>query len=265
MYSIQARTNIGIHDRSPFSVILYNIIRDKLYDFNNLSETFKQIAELGLIKPHEKFLVILPNPENFTLVVNLMKKRNNKIDELTEDYVYRQYKVFFEFAKFFSLPTFEVSHETDKISHCIELLHNNVAYLFNSSIFMSSPISKAYVSDAAYDLTLQRNYSIRPYQKVKLAFNERIVIPLNYAGFLCARSSINVHGSLRIGLIDAAYNGQLFAVFVADSDEVVFSKGERVAQLVIFPVANLPVTVSSESLLPSLFRGKNCFGSSGQF
>lgn len=88
MYSIHARNNIGIHDRSPFSVILYTIIRDKAYDLDNLNSVFKQIAELDLIKPHEKFLVILPNPENFALVLNLMIKRANNIDELTEDYIY---------------------------------------------------------------------------------------------------------------------------------------------------------------------------------
>lgn len=266
MYSIHARNNIGIHDRSPFSAILYTIIHDKAYDFDNLNSVFAQIAELDLIKPHEKFLVVLPNPENFTLVLDLMIKRANNIDELTEDYIYRQYKVFFEFAKYFHLPTFEVSHKAGEILPSIELLYNNVVYLFNSSIFMSTPISKTYVSDASYDLTLQHDYLIRPFEKVKLMFNETIVIPLNYAGFLCARSSINLHGCLRIGLIDASFNGQLSAVFVADSEKVSFNKGERVGQVVIFPIANqLPVIVSPKSLLPSVFRGQNCFGSTGKF
>lgn len=266
MHSIRSRNNVGIHDRSPFAVLLYSIIRDKSFDLNELDVVFKQILELDLIKSNENFLIILPNPNDFQLVLNLMIKRNNNIDELSLEYVDRQYKVFFKFGKFFNLPTFTVSHEIDQISQSQKLLYNNIVYLYNSSVFMSVPISKSYISDAAFDLTLEQDYLIKPLEKVKLLFVEKIVIPLDHAGFLCARSSINSFGCLRIGLIDATFNGQLSAVFIADQQEVSFKKGQRVAQLVIFPIASqLPVVVSAKSLLPSLFRGKNCFGSTGQF
>lgn len=263
MYSIQSRnSNTGIYDRSPFSVLLYSIILDKFFDLSKLCNVFDQIANLGLIKPNEKFLILLPKPENFPLVLELMIKRRNNIDELTIDYISRQTTVFHEFAKYFKLPTFFVDHSN--ISDSLNILHNNVTYLFNSTIYMSRSLEKSYPSDAAYDLTLSSDYTILPHKKATLCFNERIVIPINYAGFLCARSSINILGALRIGLIDATFNGQLSAVFKADDAVVGFQKDQRVAQLVIFPIGNrLPTVVSS--LLPSLLRGEGSFGSTGQF
>lgn len=159
--------------------------------------------------------------------------------------------MFSEFARFFS--------------QSITVLYNNVVYLYSSSIFMFAPISKAYDADAAHDLSLDRDYLIRPFEKVKLVFNEKIVIPVNFAAFLCTRSLINLCGCLRVGLVDAPYSGQLSAIFIADSEEVAFKKDQRVAQLVILPTVQLPVIVSPEALLPSLNRGQNCLGSTGKF
>lgn len=267
MHSIRCRGTAGIYDRSPFSVILYKIIHDKTFDFNNLGLVFKQISDLKLIKTNEQFLIILPQPANFHLVLEHMKKRSNNIDILNIDYIQRQFHVFYEFSKFFGLPTFFVSHQDNEhIEQSIRLLYNNALYLYNSSLFMTTEISKPYSSDAGYDLTLKQDLLVTPYEKVKLIFNERIVIPVNYAGILCGRSSLNLYGCLRVGVIDATYNGELSAIFVADGEEVSLKQGQRIAQLVIFPIASkLPVTVTNVSQLPALQRGQNCFGSSGQF
>lgn len=216
-------------------------------NFNNLGVVFKQLSDLDLFNSIEQFLIILPKPENFTLVLEFMKKRSNNIDVLTVEYIQRQYTVFFEFAKSFGLPTFFVSHESKEgIEQSLQSMYNNVVYLFSSSIFMSEPISKPYPSDTAYDLTLSHDILALPKEKVKLVFNEIIVIPVNYAGLLCARSSLNLLGCLRIGLIDTTYNGRLTAVFIADDQEVRLKQGQRVAQLVIFPTASL----SENNFLP---------------
>lgn len=264
MYSIKNRNKAGIYDRSPFAVILYSIIRDKSFNLDNLSTTFNQIKQLNLIDCNEKFLILLPEPSNFPIVLELMIKRGNNIDELTEDYISRQYKVFFEFAKFFSFPTFIVNHDPNHIKDSQNLLYNNVVYLFSSTIYMSTSVTKAYPSDAAFDLTLADDYCIKPSQKVKLLFREKIVIPINFAGLICARSSINQVGCLRVGVVDATFNGQLSAIFIADGEELSFKKNQRIAQLIIFPIASqLPVIISAN--LPNLLRGQNSYGSTGQF
>lgn len=67
MYCMKNQNSLGIHERSPFGVILYGIINLK-----NLNGVFEQITDLSLLTSAQKFLVILFKPENFSLVLQMI-------------------------------------------------------------------------------------------------------------------------------------------------------------------------------------------------
>lgn len=259
MYAIKQRTTAGIYDRSAFSVLIYQII-GKFLETNYL-EIFNQIKELNLINENDKFLIILPLEKNYNTILQIMTKRNNGLDDLSIDYVKNQHKVFLEFANFFNFPTVIINHLEPE--HSIEKIQNTCIYLFGGVIYSNYPLEKKYSTDAGFDLRVSQNYFIKAGTKQKISFREKIVIPENYVGFLVSRSSVNAVGSIRTGVIDATFSGTLFAIFVADSDnDVQFEEGERVAQLVIVPLHQLPLTVAP--ILPEIQRKGNSFGSSGK-
>jgi dUTP pyrophosphatase len=66
------------------------------------------------------------------------------------------------------------------------------------------------------------------------------------------------------GLIDAGYRGEVRVALVNldPESEYVVHKGDRIAQLVVVPVASLHFSVVDE--LPEAIRGDGGFGSSGR-
>lgn len=95
-----------------------------------------------------------------------------------------------------------------------------------------------------------------------------VAIPEGYAGFILPRSGMaSKHGVTCInspGLIDAGYRGELTVALVNLDPDVDYhvKKGDRVAQLVVMPVAQVSFRVADE--LPSATRGHGGFGSSGR-
>jgi dUTP pyrophosphatase len=95
-----------------------------------------------------------------------------------------------------------------------------------------------------------------------------IAIPEGFAGLVLPRSGLaSTHGVTCInapGLIDAGYRGELRVALVnldPDHDYVV-RVGDRIAQLVVAPVASALFSVVDE--LPEATRGAGGFGSSGR-
>lgn len=89
----------------------------------------------------------------------------------------------------------------------------------------------------------------------------------DYAALIFARSGLAVkHGlalSNGVGLIDSDYRGELKVGLVNLSPEpYTIRPGERIAQLVIVPVAQASLTVVSE--LDDTARGSGGFGSTGK-
>ncbi len=95
-----------------------------------------------------------------------------------------------------------------------------------------------------------------------------VAIPEGFAGFVQPRSGLaRDHGVTCLntpGLIDSGYRGELKVLLVNTDPTESFSvrKGERIAQLVIQPVATA-VLVEVEQL-PSSERGNGGFGSTGR-
>jgi dUTP pyrophosphatase len=97
-----------------------------------------------------------------------------------------------------------------------------------------------------------------------------VAIPPGYAGFVLPRSGLALrHGVTCLntpGLIDAGYRGEV-AVLLVNTDPVEpyeVRTGDRIAQLVIQPVAHVEFVPVAEADLPASERGTGGFGHSGR-
>lgn len=95
-----------------------------------------------------------------------------------------------------------------------------------------------------------------------------IAIPEGFGGFVVPRSGLaSKHGVTCVnspGLIDAGYRGEVRVALVNldPKDDYEVQKGDRIAQLVVMPVATVTFVVAEE--LPTATRGHGGFGSSGR-
>ena len=93
-------------------------------------------------------------------------------------------------------------------------------------------------------------------------------IPEGYAGFLFPRSSIvrtDVRLANAVGVIDADYRGELSIVFDLQPSggmTPTYTVGDRVAQLVIMPVATVELQLVDD--LEDTERGTGGYGSTGK-
>ena len=94
-----------------------------------------------------------------------------------------------------------------------------------------------------------------------------VAIPDGHAGLVLPRSGLASRQGLTLanspGLIDAGYRGEIVcAVVNLDREEgVKISRGDRIAQLVIVPVAAVEAAWVED--LPPSERGEDGFGSTG--
>lgn len=93
-----------------------------------------------------------------------------------------------------------------------------------------------------------------------------ISIPSDYVAIICARSGVafkkGITAANSIGVIDSDYRGEIFFAALNTSDkEAVIEPGERIAQLMLMPVAHAEIKVVAE--LDSTERGSGGFGSTG--
>lgn len=94
-----------------------------------------------------------------------------------------------------------------------------------------------------------------------------VAIPKGYAGFIYARSGLATKRDLApsnmVGVIDSDYRGELMVSLRNYGKETqTVEKGERVAQLVIAPVAQ--AEFCETDTLDHTARGEGGFGSTGQ-
>ena len=97
----------------------------------------------------------------------------------------------------------------------------------------------------------------------------RVEIPVGYEGQIRPRSGLaNQHGITVInspGTIDSDYRGEIKVLLVNmdHANEFWVKRGERIAQLVIAPVARAEIVLVTEEALSSTERGEGGFGSTG--
>jgi dUTP pyrophosphatase len=126
---------------------------------------------------------------------------------------------------------------------------------------------QAHPGDAGLDLRSSIDVEIGPGKRAMIPTGLAVAIPEGYAGLVLPRSGLASRHGLTManapGLIDAGYRGEIIcAVVNLDRDEgVKVARGDRIAQLVVVPVAELEPVWADE--LPESRRGERGFGSTG--
>lgn len=121
--------------------------------------------------------------------------------------------------------------------------------------------------DAGLDLLAAEDATLGPGERAAIATGIAVAIPEGHAGFVHARSGRALREGLALvnapGLIDSGYRGEIKVLVVNLDRETTLkiSRGEKIAQLVIQPVATVHLEEVDE--LPLSERGTGGFGSTG--
>jgi dUTP pyrophosphatase len=125
----------------------------------------------------------------------------------------------------------------------------------------------AHAGDAGVDLFAREPVRLAPGERATVPTGVAVAIPEGYAGLVTPRSGLaHRHGISLVnapGVIDSGYRGEIKVVLVnLDREPVTLERGERIAQLVVVPVAEQAFVEVDE--LPESGRGDGGFGSSGR-
>jgi dUTP pyrophosphatase len=127
--------------------------------------------------------------------------------------------------------------------------------------------SYARTGDAGLDLLASADATLKPGERTAVPTGISIEIPAGFAGFVHARSGRALREGLALanapGLIDSGYRGEVKVIVVNldPSEPIHIKRGEKIAQLVVQPVASA-VLIESDELATSE-RGEGGFGSTG--
>jgi dUTP pyrophosphatase len=126
---------------------------------------------------------------------------------------------------------------------------------------------RAHPGDAGLDLTSNVDVVVGPGERALVPTGLAVAIPEGHAGLVLPRSGLASRHGLTLanapGLIDSGYRGEV-TCSVVNLDRalpVKIARGDRIAQLVVVPLAAVEPTWVDE--LPSSKRGKGGFGSTG--
>ncbi|MGH2710785.1 MAG: dUTP diphosphatase [Actinomycetota bacterium] len=126
---------------------------------------------------------------------------------------------------------------------------------------------RARQGDAGLDLAANADAKVGPGERAMIPTGLAVAIPEGHAGLVLPRSGLASKRGLTLsnspGLIDAGYRGEVtIAVVNLDPIESVeISRGDRIAQLLVVPFAEVEPAEVPE--LPDSDRGQRGFGSSG--
>lgn len=124
--------------------------------------------------------------------------------------------------------------------------------------------TRAHASDCGLDLYVMEGGIVKPGDGRVFKTGVAAEFPLGFVGMLTDRSSMAKRGfKVAGGIIDPGYTGELMVVLRnISSSELTIESGDRIAQLLMLPMAT-PEVVEVSSLAESA-RANNGFGSSGK-
>jgi len=124
--------------------------------------------------------------------------------------------------------------------------------------------TRAHADDAGLDLYSLEDTTVPPGDGTVLRTGVAVAISPGYVGLVCDRSSMARRGLKTAGgVIDAGYRGEIGVVVWNLSREAqAVKKGERIAQMLIVPIAT-PAPIDSDDL-GATARGSGGFGSTGR-
>jgi dUTP pyrophosphatase len=125
----------------------------------------------------------------------------------------------------------------------------------------------AKLGDAGLDLRASEAVTLEPGERRLVPTGLAVAIPEGHAGFVLPRSGLAMQKGVTVlnapGLIDSGYRGELKVLLINHGAAAVgIERGERIAQLVIQPVAHARLV--EEERLPDSARGEGGFGSTGR-
>jgi dUTP pyrophosphatase len=124
----------------------------------------------------------------------------------------------------------------------------------------------ARAGDAGLDLLAAAPVALPPGGRELVPTGLRVAIPEGYAGLVLPRSGLALRAGVTVlnapGLIDSGYRGEIGVLLINHgAAAVTLARGERIAQLVIQPVAQ--ATLVEVRQLEGSPRGTGGFGSTG--
>ena len=128
--------------------------------------------------------------------------------------------------------------------------------------------SYAHAGDAALDLTAAMDVEVPPGERALIPTGLAVAVPEGHAGLILPRSGLASRHGLTLanspGLIDSGYRGEVTCAVVNldRQDAVAIKRGDRIAQLLVVPIAVVEPTWADE--LPPSERGTGGFGSTGR-
>ena len=126
--------------------------------------------------------------------------------------------------------------------------------------------TRAHPTDAGLDLAASETTHIAPGVVTLVPTGIAVAIPEGHVGLLASRSSLATKKSMAlangVGVIDSDYRGEIkIPIIPLDGCHNLIQAGQKIAQLIIMPIALPTVEVVSE--LPESARGLGGFGSTG--
>jgi dUTP pyrophosphatase len=120
--------------------------------------------------------------------------------------------------------------------------------------------------DAGLDLVAAAPATLPPGGRALVPTGLRVAIPDGHAGLVLPRSGLALRAGVTVlnapGLIDSGYRGEIGVLLVNHGAEpITIGRGERIAQLVIQPVARAALV--EVRVLGASVRGAGGFGSTG--
>ncbi len=129
------------------------------------------------------------------------------------------------------------------------------------------PPAYAHAGDAGADLRCAEDFVLEPGERRLVGTGVAVAMPEGFAAFVHPRSGLAArHGIALVnspGTVDAGYRGEIKVCLLNTDREqpVRFTRGDRIAQLVIQPVSTAVFVPVSE--LPTSSRGVGGHGSTG--
>ena len=126
--------------------------------------------------------------------------------------------------------------------------------------------TRAHPTDAGLDLAASETTQVAPRVVTLVPTGIAVAIPEGHVGLLAARSSLATKKAMTlangVGVIDSDYRGEIkIPIIPLDGCHNLIQAGQKIAQLIILPIALPTVEVVSE--LPESARGLGGFGSTG--
>jgi dUTP pyrophosphatase len=124
-----------------------------------------------------------------------------------------------------------------------------------------------HTGDAGLDLHAASSIELAPGERAVVGTGIAVAIPVGYVGLTAPRSGLAARVGLSTvnapGVIDAGYRGEIKLIIVNldPKDPIEIERGDRIAQLLLVPVARADVVESED--LPGTDRGDAGLGSTG--